>query len=142
MKQKFLIGSRAFFGGIEGFKSDNRNMLYLHDNPAFKTGVEKNDSNRVTRIFKYTKESAKTMIQRAVESGVALQAGKFLVPDVARAIGATVQDLEPLAPLFAKLPKKHKWQQTVYNAYIVNGSFTLTDEQRQAAYNKYQSARK
>lgn len=139
MKQKILIGSRAFFGGIGGFKSENRNMLELHSNPAFKLGSEQD--TRKTRVYKYTREPAQVMIKRAVESGNALQAGKFLVPEVARAIGAQVQDLKPLEPLFAQLPEKHKWQQDVYAAYMTNGDFRLTAEQRQAAYEVYRAAR-
>lgn len=141
MKQRFLIGSRAFFKGIDGFKSDNRNMLELHSNPAFKFGVEQEEA-RITRVYKYTREPAHIMIARAVECGNVLQAGKFLVPEVAHAIGASVQDLKPLEPLFAKLPEKHQWQKTVYNAYVQNGSFSLTDVQLQEAYDKYMSARK
>lgn len=139
MKQRFLVGSRAFFAGIGGFKSGNRNQLELLDNPNFKQGVEKND--RVTRVFKYTKEPAQTMIDRCLASGNPLQVGKFLVPDVAHAIGLQVQDIERLAPLIERLPDKHEWQEVVYNAYLANGTFTLTEEQRQEAYAAYKEAR-
>ena len=140
MKQKFLVGSRAFFGGIDGFKSANRNMLELVDNPAFKEGKEQND--RVTRVFKYTREPARQMIERAVKSDNPLQAGKFLIPEVARAIGATIEDILPLEALLSKLDSKHQYQAIIFNAYKENGSFTLTDEQRQAAYASYLDARK
>lgn len=135
MKQKFLVGSRAFFGCIDGFKSANRNMLELVDNPAFKAGKEQND--RVTCVFKYTREPARQMIERAVKSGNPLQAGKFLVPEVAHAIGATIEDIKLLEPLIEQLAQKHNWQKIIYEAYIENHSFTLTQDQLQQAYESY-----
>ena len=97
MKQRFLVGSRAFFAGIDGFKSPNRNILELVGNPAFLAGKEQNE--RVTRIYKYTRQPAPKMIADAVASGDAKKLGKFLVPDVARAIGMTIKDLQALQPL-------------------------------------------
>ncbi len=138
MKQRFLVGSRAFFAGIDGFKSPNRNILELVGNPAFLAGKEQNE--RVTRIYKYTRQPAPKMIADAVASGDAKKLGKFLVPDVARAIGMTIKDLQALQPLVDRLDKKQAYQKVIYDAYVENGGFVMTNEQLQAAYKAYKEA--
>lgn len=141
MKQRFLVGSRAFFAGLDGFQSKDRDYLELVDEPhGFDYRRER--SQRGTCLFEYKREPARQMIERALQNGGAIQLGKFLVPEVASAIGLTIDDLQQLAPLVERLDNKHKYQAVIFNAYLANGSFTLTDEQRQEAYVAYTKARK
>lgn len=42
---------------------------------------------------------------------------------------------------FRRLDERHRYEKTIYNAYIENGSFYLTDEQRRKAYDEYASVR-
>ena len=67
--------------------------------------------------------------------------GKFLVPEFCAEIGFTIEDLPRLEPLLAKLDEKHKYEEIIYNAYIENNAFVLTDEQRAAAYESYKVSR-
>lgn len=141
MTNRILVGSRAFFAGLDGFKPKDHDYLELVENPTrFKYCKEM--SLRGTCFFQYKKEPAAQMVARAVENGTAIQLGKFLVPEVAEAIGATVNDILPLEVLLPKLDSKHQYQAIIFNAYKKNGSFTLTDEQRQAAFASYLEARK
>lgn len=66
-----------------------------------------------------------------------MQLGKFLVPTFIEAIGFTIDDLKKLQPLLDNLDDKHKYEKVIYNTYIQNNDFTLTDEQLQKAYLKY-----
>ena len=81
------------------------------------------------------------MIQKAIESGNGLLFGNFLVPAFAKEIGLTIDELKKLQPLAAALDSKHHYQTIIFNYYLENGAFSLTDEQRAEAYDAYLSAR-
>lgn len=138
--KRILVGSRAFFSGYEDFQSKDYDYLELVENPTtFKWRREQ--SLRGTCTFQFRKEPAAQMVQRTLDSGEALLVGKFLVPEVARAIGATVADILPLEPLLSKLDDRHQYVAVIFEAVKQNGCFELTDEQRAAAYEVYRQAR-
>lgn len=137
---KILVGSRAFFSGINGFRSKDQDYLELIENPtAFKWRREQ--SLRGVCTFQFKKEPVVEMVKRTLDNGDALLVGKFLVAEVAQAIGATVSDIMPLETLLPKLDEKHKYVAVIFDAIKQNGSFKLTDEQRHAAYEVYRQAR-
>ena len=65
----------------------------------------------------------------------------FLIPEFNKQISFTIEDLPKIKPLIDNLDEKHKYEEIIYNAYIENKSFTLTEEQRDAAYRRYKEAR-
>ena len=142
-KEKFIIGSRAFFEGIDGFESKDTDELWLLTEPLF----GKNESF----IFKNMKEgkdiilyppfSKEEIIEYDLKSNDKIKFGKYLVPKFAEYIGLSIKDLKKVSKLMIKLDAKHVYQKIIYNAYISNGNFTLTDEQRQKAYEEYKKAR-
>ena len=136
-KNRFIVGSRAFFRQMKDFMPTNRNYLELIEDPSFEGFIEK--SLRGTNNYYYKKEDPSVMIQRTIEANRPIMVGKFLVPEVAEALGLTVEDILPLAPLIEKLDKKQEYLQIIFNAYKANNSFTLTDEQREEAYLAYQT---
>ncbi|WP_289182408.1 hypothetical protein [Alistipes sp. UBA6068] len=139
--KRMIVGSRAFFSGIDGFKSKDHDYLELVENPTtFKWRREQ--SLRGTCVFQFKKEPVARMVQRTLDCGEALLVGKFLVPEVAQAIGATVADILPLEPLLSKLDDRHQYVAVIFEAVKQNDSFELTDEQRAAAYEVYRQARK
>lgn len=138
--KRMIVGSRAFFSGIDGFKSKDHDYLELVENPTtFKWRREQ--SLRGVCTFQFKKEPVAQMVQRTLDSGEALLVGKFLVPEVAQAIGATVADILPLEPLLSKLDDRHQYVAVIFEAVKQNGCFELTDEQRAAAYEVYRQAR-
>lgn len=140
MNERILVGSRAFFSGIDGFQSKDRDYLELVENPTeFEWRQEL--SLRGVCTFRYRKETPAEMVRRTLDSGDALLVGKFLVPEVAQAIGATVADILPLETLLPKLDEKHKYVAVIFEAVKRNGSFEMTDEQRAAVYEAYRQAR-
>ncbi len=141
MNNRILVGSRAFFSGIEGFKTDNRNFIKLVTNKAA-LQVESKLSIHSNITYRMLREHATLMVDKAVESNNALLLGNFLVPQVAKEIGLTIQHLKDLLPLADSLPAKLAYQSIILQAYIENGSFSLSAEQRANAYAAYCSARK
>lgn len=138
---KILVGSRAFFGCYDDFTSKDQDFLELVPNPTtFKWRYEQ--SLRGVCTFRYKKEPAAIMVQRTVENGDAQLVGKFLIPEVATAIGATVEDILPLEVLLPKLDKRHKYIAVIFEAVKQNNSFELTNEQRDEAYEVYKQSKK
>ena len=138
--KRILVGSRAFFSGMDGFRSKDHDYLELVENPtAFKWRREQ--SLRGVCTFQFKKEPPADMVRRTLDCGDALLVGKFLVPEVAQAIGATVVDILPLETLLPILDEKHEYVAVIFAAVKQNGSFELTDEQRAAAYEAYRKAR-
>ena len=76
-------------------------------------------------------------IDVSLERGLGMELGKFLVPEFARELEMDIDDLERLRPLAEKLDDKHLYEKVIYDAYIENGCWGLTDEQRAEAYRIY-----
>lgn len=138
---KILVGSRAFFSGMKGFHSKDQDYLILVDNPQGFSWRREQSIRGVCR-FEYKKDTPAAMVAKTLEHGDAMLLGKFLVPQFAEAIGATVQDILPLEALLPKLDQKHQYEAVIFQAIKENKSFDLTDEQRAAAYEAYMQARK
>lgn len=137
---KILVGSRAFFDGMEGFNSKDADWLVLTDEAeGFEWRMEQSLRGECT--FVYKTQTAQEMVQRTLDSGDALLVGKFLVPEVAEAIGASVEDILPLEALLPSLDDKHRYVATIFEAVKKNGTFNLTPEQLAEAYVVYKEAR-
>lgn len=135
-KAKFLIGSKVFFNNYSDFKSKDEDYLYIMDNWDVKSNILNFRKDGVDRFF--IKDTNKQdMINDVLHSDVPMRAGKFLVPSFVEYIGATVEDIKQLAPVFEKVDEKHTYEKVIYDAYITNDGFVLTDEQRNAAYEEY-----
>lgn len=140
MDKQFTVGSRAFFSDMSGFRSKDSDILVLTDEPdGFQWRREQ--QLRGVSTFRYKHEPIAQMIQRTLDADDPLLVGKFLVPEVAAELGASVADILPLQPLVAKLDDKHKYYAVIFDAYQANGSFTLTQAQRDEAYAEYNKAR-
>ncbi len=140
MKQ-ILVGSRAFFSGMKGFQSKDRDFLILVEKPQG-FNWRREQSVRGICTFEYKLGTPAEMVAKTLEVGAPLLIGKFLVPEVADVLGATVDDILPLETLLPKLDDKHQYEAVIFNAIKTNGSFTLTEEQRKEAFKVYKAARK
>lgn len=138
---KFIVGSRAFFSACDGFRGTGHDYLVLEDNPeGYKWRHEQ--SLRHVSTFRYRREPVVDMVRRTIECGDALLVGKFLVPEVAEAIGATVADILPLEALLPGLAPLYQYLTVIFEAVKRNNSFVLTEEQREEAYKAYRQSRK
>lgn len=135
-----LIGSKYFFSCYPDFKSKDIDELQIIDTNEFSQMRQITGQGRC--LFQMKRHSSKEdYIEWANKSSIGMVIGKFLVPEFCQQIGFTVQDLPKLKVLIDRLDDKHKYEEIIYNSYIENGSFTLTDEQRNRAYKSYKDSR-
>lgn len=141
--KRIIIGSRAFFSVYEDFKSKDTDVIAIMD--TFFPG--KNSMNMKLPkegedVFLYRNLDKEGFINDTLSSGLPMRAGKFLVPEFIDYIGLTIDDLQLLRPMFEEMDEKHKYEKIIFDSYVKNNSFTLTDEQRMKAYEVYKESRK
>lgn len=137
---KFLMGSQYFFSRYEDFKSKDIDELEIINTDVFKNMRQLTGQGKC--LFQLKKQNSKEKyIDYALKTNLGMVIGKFLVPEFCNEIGFTLEDLVKLSPLVEKLDEKHKYEEIIFNSYIENGSFTLTDEQRDRAYKSYKESR-
>ena len=81
------------------------------------------------------------MLDKKLESDVNMRAGKVLSREFAGYIGLTREELKKLKPMFDSIDDKHKYEKMIFDYYIENNGFFLTDEQRLRAYEEYKRKR-
>ena len=137
---KFLIGSRYFFSCFEDFDSKDIDELEIIETDKFKYMRQLSGLGKC--LFQLKKYSSKEeYISYALTQSLGMVVGKFLVPEFCEAIGFTIEDLPRMQPLIDKLDDKHKYEKIIFDSYIKNGSFALTNEQREEAYKNYKESR-
>ena len=129
--ERILIGSRAFFDGIPGFMPHDTDYLSFSDEdgryPHHERGVQ------VFRIVHKEREEilAWLMKHRMLQ-------GALFVPEVAKMLKLTIDDILPLRSSFRG---KWRYYQVIYDAYVENNAFVLNDKQRAEAYRVYKEER-
>lgn len=136
------MGSEVFFGAIEGFTSKDSDWLCLVNghvggDKAMRVKIRHDDI--VMYRHDYTKDD---FINEVLKCGIAMKVGKFLVPEFASHYGVTIDDISVFGDIMETIDEKHEYERIIYDAYLENGAFTLTDEQRLTAYESYKAARK
>lgn len=137
---KILVGSRAFFTGIEGFTPHDYDYVdFCKPTWEFKNVRQLKFPDKC--MFTFVRKSNDELIDFALNNEPAMQVGKFLVPEVVNYLGMSFDDIKRLAPVFDKLDDKHKYEKIIFDAYLENGKMELTDEQRLKAFECYKKAR-
>ena len=136
----FTVGSSAFFSGMPGFVPKDNDKVCLLDLPLFGGSIMnmRKDGDDLFFVHDSGKEE---MLRQCIREDNPMGAGKFLVPDFARHIGLTIDDLKRLDTLFEKMDERHGYEKVIYASYLENGDFCLTDTQRSAAYEEYKKAK-
>ena len=135
-----LVGSNVFFKDIEGFTSKDIDILEFVDDPTdFKNVRQFKFPNKC--VFQWRKMPIDELIDITLFRDFPMEIGKFLVPEFIKEFKLSIDDLKRLKPIISKLDDKHKYEEVIYNAYIENNDFVLTDEQRQKAYSVYNKYR-
>ena len=136
--KQFDAGSKYFFCSYPGFSPKDIDVICIT-----------NDKNvPYWRLIRYpgvdhfylwntTKEQH---IEQSLKRG-SYFLGQFLIPEFNEYIGFTIEDLPRLAPLVPQLDDKHYYEKIIYDSYLENGVFVLTQEQRNLAYSEYKKAR-
>lgn len=132
MNKRILVGSQRFFRCIDGFNPKDVDYVNLN---------EEYDNLTIHRswgcTFMFIRKSAEEFVQQALRDGQGLFIGKFLVPEFAHEVGITMEHLKVLEPLLNRLDEKHLYEKVIFEAYLVNGGFFLTDEQVRESYEVY-----
>jgi hypothetical protein len=136
---KHLMGSKYFFSKYPGFHSHDTDTIEIIETNEF---LEK----RVIRgqgqdMFQLRKKPKEILIRDALRSQLPMVVGKFLIPEFNAEIGFTIEDLPLMQPLIDKIDEKHNYERIIYEAYLENGKFELTKEQRDRAYAEYKKYR-
>ena len=143
MRTEYIVGSKAFFTGMDDFNpKDNDHLILVDDVSDCGIPIITHSEMRLKGncYFFYKWLPKEEMINNCIKSKDPIVVGKFLVPDVIRDLNLTIDDLKVLEPIISKLDDKHKYEEVIFNAYLENNDFILTNEQRQEAfrmYNKY-----
>ena len=134
---RFLVGSNVFFRGyFDDFVSKDVDTVILDRNPnGYKNVRQFHLKDRC--IFQWRRMEKDEFIDLSLERGLGMELGKFLVPEFAIELEMDIEDLERLRPLVEKLDERHIYEKVIYDAYIENGCWGLTDEQRIEAYRIY-----
>lgn len=138
---KFLIGSQYFFSCYHDFQSKDMDELEIIETSEFKHMRQLTGKGRC--LFQLKRYSSKEeYIDWALQSPLGMVVGKFLIPEFCQEIGFTIEDLLRLKILIEKLDEKHKYEKIIFDSYIENSSFRLTNEQRERAYKSYKESRR
>lgn len=132
-RQRFRVGSTYFFN--EGNDIDE---VEFEEHPRLYKNVmqfRKTDKSRC--LFKWRKMTADEFVDYTLQTKLPMEIGKFLVPEVAEYLGFTIEHLKKLKPVADRLDEKHEYEKVIFDSYIMNNAFTLTDEQRLKAYELY-----
>ncbi len=142
-RRRFKVGSQAFFEGMPGFRPSDTDEVEFEEQPRLYKNVlqfRKRDGTRC--LFKWRKMSPEEFIEYELGTNLPMELGKFLVPEVADYLGFTLEHLEQLRPLTRRLDARHSYEKVIFDSYIENGGFWLTDEQRASAFSEYKKGRK
>jgi hypothetical protein len=80
-------------------------------------------------------------IDITLKRNIPMEIGKFLVPEFIQKFSLTIEKLKRLQPLVDNLDDKHKYERIIYNSYIKNNGFFLSEDQLTNAYLEYKKYR-
>ena len=139
---KFTIGSNYFFSEYLDFSPSDYDTLEFEENPTmYKTCMQLRARDKTRCHFWWRKMSPDEFVEYTLSSKVPMEIGKFLIPEVNEYLGFTLEHLKKLEPIVENLDDRHKYEQIIFNSYIQNKDFTLTQEQRNKAYEEYKKYR-
>ena len=136
----YTMGSSYFFSQYPDFTPGDIDTIEIIDTDRFKQTRQLTGQGICIFQLKRHKDKQE-YIDWALKSNLGMVVGKFLIPGFCQEIGFTVEDLLQVKPLIDILDDKHKYEEIIYNSYLANGDFVLTDEQRAAAYKSYKESR-
>ena len=131
------MGSSYFFDKIDGFKSKDIDLLCIMDDFGKIKSNVLNLKADGKDIFFFRDMDKEGFIKDTLESVTPMRFCKFLIPEFCEYIGFTVDDLIVFKDLVEKIDEKHQYTKLIYEYYLENKSFALTDEQLKKVYEEY-----
>lgn len=138
----FIIGSTYFFKDkFNDFESKDIDELNILDRPlnvSDKSVKVLNAKIGNKDIFFYWPLSKEEFIQDTLNSDLPMKVGKFLIKEFAKDyLKMSISDLKRFEKTFEKIDDKHKYEKLIYEYFIENNDWFLTDEQLIKVYNIY-----
>lgn len=138
---KFLVGSKYFFNKFNDYNSKDTDWVIIEDNPQYYTNTMTMRGRGEDLMF-FKNRSKQEFINMTLSSNLPMVVGKFLIPEFNEYIGFTIDDLILFDHQFNKIDDKHLYEKYIYECYLVNKKFTLTESQLEEAYKIYKKYRK
>lgn len=142
MDKRIAVGSQVFFSDYEDYESHDRDFVEFQDEPEeFHKFMIKRENGE--EVFYYKTMTKEEFIETELVHcrRIKMAACKFLVPELVEFLGFTIEDLKLFEDAFNRIDNKHLYAKKIYDFYIDNGDFTLTQEQRDEAYQIYKEKR-
>ena len=137
---KYLMGSTYFFSQYHDFKSHDIDYIEIVNTSQF--NYMRHLAGQGKCLFQLKrKPTTEEYIQDALSTQLGMAVGKFLVPEFCEAINFTITDLPKLQKLIDLLDEKHQYEKIIFDSYLANNAFALTEEQKLAAYKNYKESR-
>ncbi len=139
--KKMKIGSSSFFENFDDYKSKDIDWICIVDSLPNNEKVL-NAKIKTDDIFFYPVNMSKDdFIKQVFDDKVPMKVGKFIVPEFIEYIGFTISELKQFNKFFNELDDKHKYEKIIYNAYLENNKFELSEDQLNKAYLEYKKYR-
>jgi hypothetical protein len=141
MEKIIITGSRAFFSKYNDFKPKDKDVVYIieNDSKVCKYYYRHYTDLCIVNFINFDKE---TLINIVMSSKVVpMTLCNLLIPEFVEHFNITIDDLKQLKKIRDSLDYKHFYLRIIYDAYLENGKFELTQEQRDRAYASYKSWR-
>lgn len=144
-RKRYLTGSRIFFEGLPGFQPHDRDYCELWDDMDC---MYKKDLDAPWDVWCWRRATPDEYVDFILTNEVVQDGAipwhicQFLTPDFCKDVGFTTAHLERLRPVAEKLYGKHIYLRMIFDAFVSNGGFFLTDGQRTVIYNEYKEKRK
>ena len=142
--EEIIVGSAAFFDGISTFEPKTIDKLSFVDstrNGWWRYVVTKNG----VKHYKWQRHTLTEYVNKLAHCTDCKRVTTLLVPAFVSEVKGSLSDSQYIAAIESainRLCERHAWGKTVYQAYVANGSLTLTEEQRATAYALYEAARR
>lgn len=137
-RPRFKVGSTYFFGD-QGTDIDE---VEFEEQPKLYRNVMQFRAHDKSRcLFRWRKMTPDEFVEYTLHSKLPMEVGKFLIPEVCDYLGFTLDHLKKLEPVIRRLDARHSYEKIIFESYIENGDFVLTDEQRRSAFLVYKEAR-
>lgn len=133
------MGSSYFFQKYSDFSSHDTDYIEIVGNADFPK--KRSIRGRGLDLIQLAARSMESILRDDINENLPMNVGKWLIPEFCRLVGFKFGDLPKLKQMIDALDEKHLYEKTIYESYLENGDFTLTEHQRLKAYNEYRESR-
>ena len=128
---------------MKDYITKDKDILVIMDEWKLKkTNVLNLKDKNGNDVFFFKNMTKEEFIKDTLESNVPMRCGKFLIKEFSEYIGLTIQDLKKLESMFNNMDDKHQYEKQIYDYFILNNKFELTEEQLNYCYDVYKKERK